>query len=105
MLCVIYSVSSLELKYAIEILIAKFILGTGNSSVKTRLNMNLGTDKFEFKTSFPSRWDSRLTFPSVWIGKLDRKVRTGNSSAPGFILDEFPVSNMNSANDINNNYN
>ena len=41
--------------------IAEFILGTGNSSytgnssVKTRLNMNLGTDKFEFKTSFPSR--------------------------------------------------
>ena len=75
-----------------------------NSSVKTRLNMNLGTDKFEFKTSFPSRWDSRLTFTSVWTGKLDGKVRTGNSSAPGFILDEFPVqdefpvSNMNSAN-------
>jgi hypothetical protein len=61
--------------------------------VKTRLNMNLGTDKFEFKTiaSFPSRWDSRLTFPSVWTGKLDGKVRTGNSSAPGFIFDEFPV--------------
>ena len=55
------------------------------------MNMNLRTDKLEFKTSFPSRWYSRLTFPSVWTGKLDGKVRTGNSFAPGFILDEFSV--------------
>jgi hypothetical protein len=63
-------------------ILAEFILGTGNSSVKTRLNMNLGMDKFEFKTSFSSRWDSRLTSPSVWTGKLDGKVRTETRLPP-----------------------
>ena len=50
-----------------HVTIAEFILETGNSSMKTHLNMNLGMDKFEFKTSFPSRLDARLTFPSVWM--------------------------------------
>jgi hypothetical protein len=51
----------------------------------------------EFKTSFSSRRNSRLTFACVWTGKLGGKVEMENSSVVGFILDEFPVSNVNSA--------
>ncbi len=60
--------------------------------------------KCEFRTNFPSRRDSPLTFPSIWTGKLDERVETRNSSVTAFtpdeflVQDEFPVSNVDLAN-------
>ena len=54
-------------------------------------NGHIYPSKCKFRTSFPSRRVSRLTFPSIWTGKLDEKVETRNSSVTGFTSDEFLV--------------
>ena len=47
--------------------------------------------KCECWMSFPSKRVSRLTFPSIWTGKLDEKVEARNLSVTGFTSDEFLV--------------
>ena len=46
--------------------------------------------KYEFKTSFPSLWDSRRTFPSVWTVNLDGEAQTGNCLFPNSSETSFP---------------
>ena len=64
--------------------------------MNTFCNSVIYQSKCEFRTSFPSRRDSRLIFPSIWTGKLDETV-TVFTSDEFLVYDEFLVSNVNSA--------